>query len=190
MEGVRGPRRVCEARGVEEGELFELFDDLESQAGAAYARDRDAERADRARSEYAEVSLASRLMASIGAELALEVGGVGRLTGTVERVSAGWLELRAPGWCWVVCQAAVTVVTGASERAVPEVAWSPLARLGLGSVLRGLGESGERCVVHLGDGTSLDGVPRRVGADFVELETPVRRLLIAFDGIAAVQSPG
>jgi hypothetical protein len=175
---------------VEEEELFELFDDLESQAGAAYARDREAERADRARSEYAEVSLASRLMASIGAEMTLEVGGVGRLAGTVERVAAGWLELWAPGSRWVVRQAAITVVAGASERAFPEVAWSPIARLGLGSALRGLGESGERCVVHLLDGTSLDGIPRRVGADFVELETPVRCLLVAFAGIAAVQSPG
>jgi len=171
-----------------EEELFELFDDLESQAQAAYAREREAELADRTRSEYAAVSLASRLMASVGTEVALELWGIGRVAGTLERVATGWLELSAPGSRWVVRQPAITVAGGASDRAVPEVAWSPLARLGLGSALRGLADSGERCVLHLLDGSRIDGVLRRVGADFVEVEEPTRTALVAFERLGAVQS--
>ncbi len=59
---------------------------------------------------------------------------------------------------------AVVAVHGASERSVPEVAWSPIARLGLGSALRRLADAGERCVLHLVDGTMHEAVLRRVGA--------------------------
>ena len=43
-----------------EHELFALFDDLEGQASALWEVDRDAELADRARAEYATVTLASQ----------------------------------------------------------------------------------------------------------------------------------
>ncbi|WGL51488.1 hypothetical protein P5P86_16160 [Nocardioides sp. BP30] len=172
-----------------EEELFALFDDLESQAAAAYAEDRAAELADRSRAEYQQVALAGRLMASVGSELAIGVYGVGLLRGTLERVATGWLLLRSgPGQDWVIREAAVTGVSGASERAVPPVAWEAVARLGLGSALRRLSESGERCVLHLLDGTRYDGTLRRVGADFVEVYAAGRLSLVAFTALAAVQS--
>ena len=69
------------------------------------------------------------------------------------------------------------------------VAWSPLARLGLGSALRRLADAGERCVLHLLDGTSHDAVLRRIGADFVEVTVGEgRTVLVALDALAAVQS--
>ena len=81
------------------------------------------------------------------------------------------------------------MVHGASDRSVPEVAWSPLHKLGLGSALRRLAESQARCLVHLVDGAQHEAVVRRVGQDFVEIEPPAgARLLVAFDGITAVQS--
>lgn len=173
-----------------EEELFSLFDDLESQAAAAYALDREAEIADRSRSEYAQVTLAGRLMASVGLEVVVDIRGVGPVSGTLERVATGWFLVSGRGADWVVRQAAVGAVRGASDRAVPEVAWSAVARLGLGSALRRLAESGERCLLHRLDGVRLDGVLRRVGADFVELITgePRRVVLVAYDAIAAVQS--
>ena len=112
--------------------------------------------------------LASRLMASVGAEVRLDVVGVGTVSGTLDRVATGWCLVSRAGQDWVVALAAVCAVHGAAERSVPEVAWSPVARLGLGSVLRRLADTGERCVLHLADGTSHDAVPRRIGADFVE----------------------
>ena len=57
---------------------------------------------------------------------------------------------------------------------MPEVAWSPVARLGLGSALRRLAEAGERCVLHLADGRLLEATSagwartssrRRIGED-------------------------
>ena len=60
-------------------EMFAVLDDLEQQAEALYAAERDAELADRTRAEYGAVTLASRLMASLDTELALGVLGVGRL---------------------------------------------------------------------------------------------------------------
>ena len=174
-----------------EEDLFAFLDDLEQQAGALYDLERDAEVADRSRAEYQQVTLASRLMASIGHEVALEVRGPGPVTGTLERVASGWCLVHGGGQDWVVRLAAVQTVTGASERSVPEVAWSAVTRLGIGSALRRVAEAGERCVLHTLDGGRVDGRPRRVGADFVEVrlgEAGDRVALVAFEALAAVQS--
>lgn len=172
-----------------EEDLFALLDDLEQQAEALYGAEREAELADRSRAAYGEVTLASRLAASMDAEVRLEVTGVGAVAGELERVADGWCVLRGPAQDWVVCLPAVTAVVGASERSVPEVAWSPVARLGVGSALRRLADAGERCVLHLRDGARHDAVVRRVGADFVEATVGEgRTVLVALTALAAVQS--
>ena len=171
------------ARG--DDELFGMLDDLEAQAQAAYAAEREAELRDRSAAEYQQVTLAARLMASVGDDVALEVLGIGRLRGELGRVAGGWLLLRSGLHEWVVRQEAVASVGGASARAVPEVAWPAVARLGLASPLRRLSDAGAECVLHLVDGARRDGVVRRVGADFVELRGGV---LVAFSALAAVQS--
>ncbi len=173
-----------------ENDLFALFDDLEGQAAALYAAERGAEIADRSRAEYQNVSLASRLMASAGTEVRLAVRGVGAVAGVVDRVADGWLLLSAGDNDWVVSLPAVATVEGASVRSVPEVAWSPLTRLGLGSALRRIAEAGERCLLHLLDGSRYEGTLRRVGQDFCEVVTGEERrlVLVAFDALAAAQS--
>jgi hypothetical protein len=173
-----------------EDELFRLFDDLEGQAAASFALDREAELADRRRAEYQQVSLAGRLMASVGREIGLDVMGLGTISGTLERVATGWLLLRGRGQDWVVREAAVTAVRGASERAVPAVAWPVAARLGLTSALRRIADAGERCVVHGTDGRAHDATVRRVGADFVELVVGEagQLVLVPYATLAAVQS--
>ncbi|MGY2702448.1 hypothetical protein [Nocardioides sp. HB32] len=171
-----------------EEEVFALLDDLEQQAEALYAAERDADLADRSRSAYREVTLASRLMSTIGDELRLDVAGVGAVTGVLERVGDGWCLVKGTAQDWVVSLPAVGAVAGAAERSVPEVAWSPVARLGLGSALRRIADTGERCVVHLRDGTTYDGPLRRIGADFAEVALAGRTVLVAFGGLAAVQS--
>jgi hypothetical protein len=172
-----------------EDELFALFDDLEGQAAALYDADREAELADRTRAEYHHVTLAGRLAASVGATVELEVAGVGRLAGELSRVGRDWCLLSGHLQDWIVPASAVSVVHGASERSVPEVARSPLQRLGLGSALRRLADSGARCVVHLVDGGRHEGVVRRVGQDFVELESPAGvPVLASYAALAAVQS--
>lgn len=173
-----------------ERELFGVLDDLEQQAEAAYDLERAAELADRSRAEYQQVTLASRLVASVGTELGLEVRGAGLLAGTLERVGTGWCHLRGPGQEWVVHLPAVAVVHDASPRSVPEVAWPATSRLTVGSALRRLADAGERCVVRTADGGAHDGTLARVGADFVEVRTGSagRLVLVAFTALAAVQS--
>jgi hypothetical protein len=172
-----------------EDDLFALFDDLEGRAEALYDAEREPELADRSHAEYRQVSLASRLMASVDTELTLDVLGVGPVPGRLERVGAGWCLVSGAAQDWIVALAAIGAVHGASERSVPEVAWSPLTRLGLGAALRRLAETGQRCVLHLRDGSARDGVIRRVGGDFVELRAAGdRSVLVGFDALAAAQS--
>lgn len=187
-DGSREARERNDDRTGWAEQLFALFEDLEGQASALYEADREAELADRSRTEYAKVGLATRLVASMGSRVAVDVLGVGRVEGLLDRHGDGWFLLRGDRQDWIVRTAAVTTVVGASSRSVPEVAWSPLQRLGLGSALRRLAEEGERCVVHLVDGAAHDGVVRRAGSDFLELAAPAGDLLVAHAGLAAVQS--
>ena len=169
--------------------LFAFLDDLEGRAEALYDAERETDLADRSRTEYAAVTLSGRLMASVGEEVVLDVQGAGPVVGAVQRVGPDWCLVHGSAQDWVVRLAAVVSVSGASARAIPEVAWSPVARLGLGSALRRLADAGERCVVHGTDGSARDVVVSRVGADFLEVTTGEgRTLLLARDAVAAVQS--
>jgi hypothetical protein len=171
--------------------LFAFLDDLEQQAEALYDADRAGELADRSRSEYAAVTLAGRLMASLDLPVVLDLLGVGPVAGTLQRVGPDWCLVHGPAADWVVPLAAVVAVDGASERSVPEVAWSPVARLGLGSALRRLADTGQPCRVHATDGTLRDGVLARVGRDFVEAVTGRDRpVLLPLAAVAGIQSRG
>src|SRR5688500_16246930 len=117
-------------------QLFVLFDDLEGQAAALYELDRDAELVDRSRAAYRQVSLESRLVASTGLQVGLDVAGVGRIEGELRRVGTGWCLVSGHAQDWIVRTRGIHVVHGASARSVPEAAWSPLHKLGLASALR------------------------------------------------------
>ena len=170
-------------------QLFALLDDLEQQAEALYDAERESELGDRSRAEYATVTLASRLMASLETPLVLHVTGVGAVAGRLQRVGADWCLLHGPAQDWVVRTSAIGAVLGASERSVPEVAWSPVTRLGFGSALRRIADAGERCLMHGTDGSSRDVVLTRVGSDFVEATMGEGRpVLLALGQVAAVQS--
>lgn len=175
-----------------EHELFALLDDLEGQAAAAWEVDREAELADRARSEYGAITLASRLMASRGETVSLDLPHVGRIEGRLGRVGESWVLLSGQGQDWIVPLRWVTGVRGASARSVPEVAWSPVDRLGLRAALRRVADAGARCLVHLADGTSHRVYVERVGADFLECRTRADPagadlLLVPYDAVVAVQ---
>ncbi len=172
-----------------EHDLFALFDDLEGQAAAAWEADREAELADRARTEYGAVTLASRLMASRGQDVALDLPHVGRLEGRLARVGEEWCLLGATRQDWIVPLRAVAAVHGASGRSVPEVAWSPIDRLGLRAALRRLADAGARCLLHLADGTRHEAYVHRVGADFLEArDSSGSELLVPYAGLLAVQN--
>jgi hypothetical protein len=169
--------------------LFAFLDDLEQQAQALYDADRASELADRSRSEYAAVTLVSRLMASVDEDVTLDLLGVGPVSGRVRRVGPDWCLVHGSAQDWVVRLAAVKGVEGASARSVPEVAWSPVSRLRLGSALRRLADTAVPCRLHAVDGTTRDGLLTRVGADFAEVTVGEGRVvLVTRDALAAVQS--
>jgi hypothetical protein len=169
--------------------LFAFLDDLEQQAQALYDADRVSELADRARSEYAAVTLVSRLMASLDRDVTLDVRGVGSVLGRLQRVGPDWCLVHGAAQDWVVRLEAVNAVEGTSDRSVPEVAWSPVNRLGLGSALRRLADTGSGCRLHTVDGTVRDARLARVGSDFVEARVGEDRVvLVARAALAAVQS--
>lgn len=149
-------------------QLFALFDDLEQQAEGAFALERDLEVAERAQAEYAQVTVASRLMASVGNDVVLQVEGIGPVTGVLRRVADGWCLVEGAGQQWLVRTPAISAARGLSGRSVPEAAWPVTAKLGLGSALRRVLDSGGACRLRLRDGSSSDGQLVRVGADFVE----------------------
>ncbi len=165
----RDNRRPTVAAADGDADLFDFLADLEARAGALHHRERAEQVRDRARSAYAEVTLESRLMASVGHWVSCDVRGVGRLAGTLTRVGAGWCQLAAPERTWCVDVGAVRTVRGTSGRAVPHEAWRAVDRLALPSVLRRLAEEARRCVVHLDDGSRREGAVVRVAADFVEM---------------------
>ena len=158
--------------------LLALFDDLEQQAEGLELERRDAEVADRLRDEYAEVDLAARLHASVGARVVLTVAGPGaaggtvggeEVRGTLVRVGADWLLLAVDGRELLVRTETVVLARGLSERALLAEARPVLSRLRLTACLRRLAEDGERQRLRLVDGSVRTGELGRVGADFVEL---------------------
>ena len=171
-----------------EEQLFAYFDDLEQQAEGVFGLERDLEVAERAAAEYAAVTAASRLMASVGGEVALQVQGLGHVGGCLRRVADGWCLVQSPAQTWIVRQGAVMSIRGASPRSVPEAAWPVAGKLGFGSALRRLADAGETCRIVLLDGTRFDARVVRVGRDFVELLQGDSRepALVRFEAIAAV----
>jgi hypothetical protein len=175
-----------------EERLLAVFEDLEQQAEGLALGARDAEVAELARAEYAGVDLISRLSGSIGAHLRIEVTGVGRLRGRLARVGRDWLLLLTDSHEWLLRDAALAAVRGLGERAVDPRHRAATARLGLGSALRGIAEEQDVVLVHRLDGGVARGVPRRVGADFVELIDDAEAgatgpVLVAFAGVAGVR---
>ncbi len=174
--------------------MFDLFDDLEQQAEGLALAERDAAVAELGRAEYAEVELVSRLHASVGHPVQLHVQGLGLVGGRLGRVGAGWCMLSAEPPATgetVVRIGALMSLRGVSPRAVPEAVRGPLARLGLGSVLRTLAETREAVVLVLVDGEARRGVLRRVGADFAEVGVGADggSEVVPFSAVAAVR-PG
>ena len=172
-----------------EERLLDLFDDLEQQADGLALAERDALVTEQSRAEYAEVDLAARLAASVGARVRLDVRGVGGLDGVLRRTGDGWLVLDAGGRAWVVVLTAVRRARGLSDGAVDAAARPLTTRLGLASALRGLAEARWETVLHGPDGQVSRVFLGRVGRDFMEVRTPDGPVeLVPFTAIAALSS--
>lgn len=182
------PSRNVSSRSWEESVLA-LFADLELTAEGLQLAERSDEVAALGIAEYAGVTLGSRLLGSVGHRLGVRLAGGLVLRGELARAAADWGLLDDDqGRSWVFLLDAVTELEDLAERSVPEEARTVLARLRLGSALRGLAEERSECVWHLRDGRRLEGRPARVGHDFVEVLTPSGRAqAVPFAALAAVQ---
>ena len=152
-----------------EQQLLAFFDDLEQQASGLALANRESEVAELAVAEYATVSCASRLHASVGSRVSVRVAGGQLLVGDLARVGADWILLQGAPEEWIVPHWAIASAVGLSRHADAVTGASPLAKLSLNSVLRGLAASREECVLFWADQQQLTGVFERVGRDFVEL---------------------
>jgi hypothetical protein len=176
-----------------------LFRDLEAQLAAEEARELRAEVADRTRRERALVELRARLLANLGAAVAVRTPAA-IYEGVLADAGADWLLLHAAGERPVLLPAsAIRSLTGLRPGAQEP---SLVARgLGLGAALRAI--SRDRAVVRLVDleGQVLTGTIDAVGADHVEVaehhaDEPRRSAnvrgshVVPFDGLSAVVRVG
>lgn len=178
-----------------DGGLDDLFEDLEQQAAGMHWAELDAELADRARGEYATVTWASRVHASVGRQVRLSLAGGSVVEGQVVEAGDGWCAVEEPSQqaVWLVRLAAVALALGVSERSVPDAARPAVSRLGFGSALHRLGGEAPQVLVQVVDGTSHLVRLARVGADFLEAARlddaagPGVTVLLPFRSIRAVR---
>lgn len=149
----------------------QLFADLEAQAYAASTRERAAQVDERARAELARVTMADRLVPSVGTVLTVHCDGDVRVVGTVARVGRDWLLLdEGSGREAVLNLASVLTVAGLGRAAAAAGTTSAVeSRLALRSVLRAVARDRSSVRVHLVDASTIEGTIDRVGADFIEL---------------------
>lgn len=178
----------------------DVFADLETAAAGLQQRERDSEIADRTRAELGTIAVADRFRASLGRSVSVRVMGLGVVTGKVQRVAVEWTLLgTSAGVEWLLAWPAVTGVTGLSAQAIDAPA-SPVERtLGWPATWRVLARDRAPVQVVHRDGTSVTGVPGRVGADFVELgvrdpdlastRTTGAVELVPYAAVAAVRCP-
>lgn len=177
------------------GGLGGLFEDLEQQAAGMHLAERDAELADRARGEYAAVSFASRVHASLGRTVQLTLTSGEVVEGALVRAGADWCEVVpvAARGAWLVPLGAVAGAYGMSARAVPEAARPLPARLSFGSALHRLTEESPDILLHHAPAGWVRVRVARIGADFVEVVpvaegTPTEAMLVPFSAVFAARS--
>lgn len=144
-----------------------LFAALEAEAAELAEQDRDAEIADRTRAELGRVRWSERLRAAVGTAVRVRLVGGDLVDGDIRRVCDGWFLLSAGAHEVLVPDHAVVGLEGLGPAATPAAtgalamtwaaAWRVLAR-----------DRSSVRVVRAG-GSTVTGVPVRVGADFVEL---------------------
>lgn len=166
------------------GRLGDVFEDLEQQAAGIELAQRDAELADRARGEYAAVTLADRVHASVGRQVSLVLVGGETVAGELVEAGRDWCAVSSSQErTRLVRLAAVAQAGGLSARSLPEAARPVLARLGFGAAVHRLAEGSLDLVLSVDTGSSLRVRLVRVGADFLEAR-------LAADGMSVLIATG
>ncbi|MBD8063048.1 DUF2642 domain-containing protein [Oceanitalea stevensii] len=163
-----------------------LFDDLERQFLQAARLAEDEEVADLAEAEQAQVSLADRLRARHGREVALRLRDGSDVRGTVLDAAVQWLLVGDAGRRVLVPTSAVAAARslGAAAPEAPVVE----RRLRLTHVLRAVAREQSEVVVRTTAG-DYRGRITRVAADHVDVEAgPGAAVAVALAHVLAVQT--
>jgi hypothetical protein len=180
----------------------ELFDDLEGQAESLERVEREAEVADRTRSELGQITLISRLRSNEGRGVSLRLTGGASFSGTIVRLGADWMLLSCPGEVVVPLTGVATVANLPWSSMSPYGVEAVTSRLTLSSVFRAMAVDRARITIALCDQSTVSGTPDRVGRDFVDVavhhgdEAPrtsaiSMRTTVAYSAISAVlRDPG
>ncbi len=183
-----------------------LFEDMEAQLAARQRLDFEAEVAERALVDSAQVELADRLRGSLGLSIRVHVSSGTAFEGTLSHAGSEALVLDEPLHQVLIPYAAAVQYVGLSRLAVPEPS-TVRQRLGLASALRGLAGNRARVTILASRGpveAGLHGVIDTVGRDFLDLAVTrdggdrrpanVRQMLTipfgALAGIRSVSAPG
>lgn len=149
----------------------DLFADLEARFDAEQEAELVAEVADRIRSETARTGLAERVAGAVGSQIRVVTLGGARSAGWLRRSGPDWLLLDEAGGAEALVQlSAVTLLSG-----LPRTVGRPGgggrvgARVGLGTLLRGVARDRLPVLVDLVDGSTAGGTVERVGRDHLEL---------------------
>jgi hypothetical protein len=174
--------------------MDQLFEDLEQQAAGIHLAERDAELVDRARGEYATVTFASRVHASLGRAVGLTLLDGESVAGTLTGAGVDWCTISVPRQqSWLVRLHGIATADGLSSRALPEAARPALSRLSFGSALHRVSEDASVVSLHLVTGRGGRVRVVRIGADFVEVEqvgesaSTFAAVLVPFGAILAVR---
>ncbi len=155
--------------GAWEETMFAIFDDLEQQAEGLALAQRDASVAELTVAEYAQISMAARVHASLGREVRVRLIGGLVIAGRLARAGEDWMMVVDAGSENIIDRRAVVAMSGLSARAASEETWGVVDRLSLRTLLRRLAAGACDCAVQFIDGQSIEGRVGRVGRDFLEL---------------------
>ncbi len=147
----------------------DLFDDLEGQAEFMERAERDAEVADRTRSEVGQITLLSRLRSNEGRDVSIRLTGGAAMSGNLVRLGADWMLLTCPREVVVPLHAVAAVVDLPWDSVSPHGVEPIASRLTMSTVFRAMAADRARITVMLADQSTVSGTPDRVGRDFVDL---------------------
>lgn len=170
-----------------EDRVFAMFEDLELQAEGLHLEQRLSEVEALGEADYAEVTLASRLHASVGRRVRIVLRDSVQVAGRLVRVGQGWVLVDSDPALWLVQVGAVVHFAGLSQASVPPELWPLTAGLSVRAAVRRISGAAQPCVVWLVGGAQCVGTLGRVGADFVELQSATGDLVIPLGRVAAVQ---
>lgn len=156
-----------------------LFREIEAQSIDEAAEERDSLAADLVDEQWAQTSWRGFL----AGDVVLDVAGLGRLSGQVVSGTGAVIHVVDSGREVLIEPSAVTAVRSSGGRALPQTRQANWRQL-----LRALRDEGEVVRVTCRDGVSADGRLAAVGADFVQLASAERLVVVPWSAVSAVST--